>query len=273
LSSSKSELIESLAHTIEGEFCEAPPTVCVIGLSGVGKSSTINSMFGANRTVSATIRGTTRFDAETYDIESTRVSGMRIRCRLRIYDAVGLGEDIDLDSNYLRRYKNHLPKCDLALWIVAARNRALALDQQYLQQLARVMPNLVIGLNQVDLVEPLNWTASTNLPSKEQNEAIKEIVRDRKSKLARYARQGDVAVIPYSALRYYNLQTLYLACIRSAPPARRWMFDLIKSFSTADWLERATGLTQAQRQAFLAERAPSEESIDASSLTRLLRQS
>jgi predicted GTPase len=255
-----------LAHAIEGEFAASPPTICVIGLSGVGKSSTINAMFGANRAVSATIRGTTRFDADTYEIASTRVAGLELNCTLRVYDAVGLGEDIELDANYLRRYKTHLPKCDIALWIVAARNRALALDQSYLQQLAKVLPNLVIGLNQVDLVEPLNWNAAANLPSKEQQKAIAEITADRKAKLARYARQGQVAVIPYSALHYYNLQTLYLECVRAAPRPRRWMFDLIKSFSTADWLNRATGLTEAQRQAFIAAQGGGKELIDPSVL-------
>jgi len=263
-------LPETLARAIEHQFEEAPPTICVIGLSGVGKSSTINAMFGANRAVSATIRGTSRFDAETYDIESTRVAGLQLRCRLRIYDAVGLGEDIDLDAKYLRRYKSHLPKCDIALWIVAARNRALALDQQYLQQLNRVLPNLVIGLNQIDLVEPLNWVESTNLPSREQHEAIKVIAQDRKMKLGRYARQGDVAVIPYSALRYYNLQSLYLECVRSAPASRRWMFDLIKSFSTADWLQRAKGLSPSQRQSFVEKQEPAADAIEPAALARLL---
>jgi predicted GTPase len=261
-----SALQEMLAGTIERAFAANPPTICVIGLSGVGKSSTINAMFGANRTVSATIRGTTRFDADTYEIASTRVAGLALNCRLRVYDAVGLGEDIDLDANYLRRYKTHLPKCDIALWIVAARNRALALDQSYLQQLAKVLPNLVIGLNQVDLVEPLNWNAAANLPSREQQTATAEIAADRKLKLARYARQGEVAVIPYSAVHYYNLQSLYLECVRAAPQPRRWMFDLIKSFTTTDWLARATGLTAAQRQAFVKAQGGGKETIDPSVL-------
>lgn len=262
---------EPLARAIEHEFTVAPPTICVIGLSGVGKSSTINSMFGATRTVSATVRGTSRFDAETYEIQSARVSGLQLSCRLRVYDAVGLGEDIELDSSYLRRYKMHLPKCDVALWIVAARNRALALDQRYLQQLASVLPNLVIGLNQVDLVEPLNWSDDTNLPSRAQQRAISEIARDRNQKLARYARQRGVAVIPYSATRYYNLQSLYLECVRSAPAARRWMFELIKSFSTADWLRRAKGLSPSQQQAFVKEQGGgAAETIDAADLAGLL---
>jgi hypothetical protein len=40
------------------------------------------------------------------------------------------------------------------------------------------------------------------------------------------------------------------------------MFDLIKSFSTADWLARAEGLTEAQRQEFIAARGGGEEAID-----------
>lgn len=269
MSSLPPALAQTLTSAIEQQFAAAPPTICVIGLSGVGKSSTINSMFGADRPVSATIRGTNRFDAKTYDILSTRVAGLTLNCRLRIYDAVGLGESADLDAKYLRRYKSHLPKCDIALWIVAARNRAIALDQQYLKKLSRVLPNLVIGLNQVDLVEPLDWVDATNLPSAAQLEAIGEIVRDRRAKLTRYARQGEVAVIPYSALRYYNLQSLYLECVRSAPAERRWMFDLIKSFSTADWLARAKGLSAAQRQAFLR-RQPASEAIEPAALARLI---
>jgi uncharacterized protein len=266
-SATESPALQSmLANAIEGEFAANPPTICVIGLSGVGKSSTINAMFGANRTVSATIRGTTRFAADTYEIASTRVAGLALNCTLRVYDAVGLGEDIELDASYLERYKRHLPKCDIALWIVAARNRALALDQQYLQQLAKVLPNLVIGLNQVDLVEPLSWSTAANLPSKAQQQAIAAIAADRRAKLGRYARQGEVAVIPYSALHYYNLQSLFLECIRAAPAPRRWMFDLIKSFSTADWLARAEGLTEAQRQAFIAAQGGGNEAIDAAVL-------
>jgi predicted GTPase len=131
-----------------------------------------------------------------------------------------------------------------------------------------VLPNLVIGLNQVDLVEPLNWNAAANLPSREQQAAITEIAADRKAKLTRYARQGEVAVIPYSAVHYYNLQSLYLECVRAAPQPRRWLFDLIKSFTTADWLARATGLTDAQRQAFIKARGGGDELIDPSVLAQ-----
>ncbi|NWN33694.1 GTP-binding protein, partial [Klebsiella michiganensis] len=77
-----------------------------------------------------------------------------------------------------------LPKCDVALWIVAARNRALALDQMYLKRLEPYLDKIVFAISQVDLVDPLDWNQHDNLPSDTQKEHIDKIVRDRSSKLA-----------------------------------------------------------------------------------------
>jgi uncharacterized protein len=238
--------LAAVITAVEAEFARNPPTICLVGLSGVGKSSTINALFGTDRPVSATTRGTSRFNASTVDILSGRMVGGTVKCALRVYDAPGLGEDTELDGNYLKRYKAHLPKCDIALWVLAARNRALALDQQYLGQLAAHMPNLVIAVNQVDLVDPLDWNERINMPSARQAEAIKAIAADRQAKLARFM-AADCPVVPYSAARYYNLQTLFTTCLKAAPPRRQWMFELLKSFSTRDWLDRAQGLSEAQK--------------------------
>lgn len=239
--------LEPIVRHIEEEFRSKPPTLAVIGLSGVGKSSVINAMFGTRRHVSPTTRGTSRFSSSVFDIVSRRVEGAPVTCALRVVDAPGLGEDADLDGNYLKRYRSHLPECDVALWVVAARNRALALDQQYLARLKDQLPSLVIGVNQVDLVEPLTWNEGINMPSPEQAEHIEEILADRRARLARVV-GADVPAVAFSALRYYNLQALFNACLQSAPKNRRWMFELLKSFSTSDWLARAKALTPAQRE-------------------------
>lgn len=245
-------LVEAVVKAVETDFAKAPPTVCLIGLSGVGKSSTMNAMFGTNRTVSGSTRGTHRFNARTFEIVSHRLEGASLTCQLRVYDAPGLGEDIALDANYLERYRSHLPKCDVALWIVAARNRALALDQQYLDKLADVLPNLVIGINQVDLVDPLTWDEAINMPSRQQEPVIAEIIADRQEKLGRFV-AAPPPTVAYSALRYYNLQALFAAILKAAPAKRRWMFEILKQFSTRDWLERAKGLS-AEQKARLAAR-------------------
>jgi len=245
-------VLAAIVEATEDEFARNPPTIGVIGLSGVGKSSTINAMFGTSRQVSATVRGTSRFSSSTFEVVSHRMEGATLKCAFKVVDAPGLGEDMKLDANYLERYREHLPKCDIALWVLAARNRALALDQQYLERLSKVLPRLVIGINQADLVDPLDWNDGINMPSKRQMEAIAVIEKDRREKLSRFA-DGECTVVTYSALKYYNLQALFAACVRSAPEKRRWMFELIKSFTTRDWLNRAKGLSEAQR-ASLAER-------------------
>jgi predicted GTPase len=162
------------------------------------------------------------------------------------------------DGNYLKRYRQHSPEADIALWVVAARNRALALDQQYLQQLSDVLPHVVLGINQVDLVDPLSWDEAINLPSKEQAANIAAITNDRREKLgATFAR--PVRAVPFSALRHYNLQALFNACLDEAPKHRRWMFEILKAFSTRDWLAQAKGLSQQQREALEAKYLQSDE--------------
>jgi uncharacterized protein len=252
---------------IETEFRKAPPTICVIGLSGVGKSSTINAMFGTRKAVSASTRGTHRFRADTFDIESGRVDGLKLACQLRVIDAPGLGEDVDLDDGYLKNYRAHLPKCDVALWVIAARNRALALDQGYLKALGKVLPHGVIGINQVDLIDPLDWDDRINMPSLTQDKVLREIVADRGEKLGRLF-PNRPKTIAFSATHYWNLQALFTALIESAPPQRRWMFDLVKSFSTRDWLARANGLTEPQRKALTERYMSADKPVPMETLKR-----
>lgn len=255
-------VLDLVVSSIEQAFADAPPTIGIIGLSGVGKSTTMNAMFGLSRQTSATVRGTNRFKAADIEYVSDRVADAKVKCAFKFYDAVGLGEDKDLDKNYLKRYREHLPKCDVAIWVLAARNRALALDQQYLEQIAKYLPalNMVIAVNQVDLVDPLDWNERINMPSAHQQKAIAAIVADRQEKLARFVK-GDCPVVAYSAARYFNLQELFTTCMKAAPAHRRWMFELIKSFSTHDWLSRAKGLTDAQRASLAKAHIKSDEKM------------
>jgi predicted GTPase len=112
----------------------------------------------------------------------------------------------------------------------------------------------------VDLVDPLDWNGAINMPSKAQAEAIAVITRDRHDKLQRYI-AADCPVVAYSAQRYYNLQALFTTCLKAAPKRRQWMFELLKSFSTRDWLAQAKGLSAAQRAALAEKYIASDAAI------------
>lgn len=155
-----------------------------MGVSGVGKSSTINAMFKTSLPVSHTVACTKEFWALKLDLKMTQGPAQGRGINLVVHDAPGLGEDLANDAQYLSMYREKLPDCDIILWILTARNRAVALDQHYLTQLEEFQDRIVFGLNQVDLVEPMNWPPGLPIPSVEQEKHIAEILKDRGRRLS-----------------------------------------------------------------------------------------
>lgn len=224
--------IEKAKAAIISEISARPPTIGLIGVSGTGKSSTINALFGTDLPVSDVVACTKIFRDEDIHLTVNEGEAKGHRASLRVVDAPGLGEDIKLDPEYLEMYFENLPKCDVILWVLTARNRAVALDQQYLQKLSQFHEKMVFGINQVDIVEPANWE-KTNLPSQKQIENIEIITKDRKNKLESIL-EREIRVIPYSAKKYYNLSELFRNIVESCPSNRAWIFGALKGFSAYD---------------------------------------
>lgn len=175
--------LQKVQQVMLKELTTTPPTIGLIGVSGVGKSSTLNVMFKTKLAVSHTKACTRKFETSKLKLKMKDSEIKNETVELIVIDAPGLGEDIELDPVYIKQYKENLPNSDVILWILNARSRAIALDQMYLEHFKKFKNRIVFGINQVDLVHPMNWNEKINLPSEEMEENINEIVKDRFNKL------------------------------------------------------------------------------------------
>jgi predicted GTPase len=175
-------LNQSEKEAILKAFEQSPPKIGLVGVSGVGKSSTINTLFKTNLPISHMVACTKKFLDIPLSVRARQGVAQGQTLRLIVFDDPGLGEDIKEDPTYIDMYHNNLPLCDAILWVMSARNRAVALDQMYLKHFTHLHDRILFGVNQVDLIDPMNWPKGLPIPSKEQETNIFDIVADRKKK-------------------------------------------------------------------------------------------
>lgn len=232
---------------IQKELTEHPPTIGLIGVSGVGKSSTINTLFKTNLAVSDTVACTKEFIENDINLSFTKGVTKSMPVQLRVIDAPGLGEDISRDPRYIEMYRENLPKCDVILWVLAARNRAVALDQMYLRDLQEFHSKIVFGLSQADLVEPMDWNSSVNLPSVEQERNLEVILQDRKEKIQSIT-GSEATMVAFSSKHGYQLQELFTTIITSCPPERAWIFESLQGFHYTDFIPKEVLATLEKKE-------------------------
>ncbi len=227
--------LEAAKQAVIDEITRKPPTIGLIGVSGVGKSSTLNALFKTDLPVSHVAACTTEFRSIPLSTTINRGEAEGAQVSLNVADAPGLGESIQKDPEYLEMYQENLPACDVILWVLSARNRAIALDQIYLEKLRQFHGKIVFGINQIDLVEPMDWNEKTGMPSEEQEKNCEIILKDRKAKLDSIM-EREIGIVTYSARNRYNLQELFTAMLDSCPEDRAWIFSHIKGFKPEDFI-------------------------------------
>jgi predicted GTPase len=205
------------AMEISKEIKEADltPQIVLIGKTGVGKSSTINKLFNPQPNLPVD-----HVEPATMNIEVITLS-LGERGKLIIVDSPGLGVSEDADRRNMAAYREILAESDVAVWIIKGDDRTLGIDQSFITQVLpeKLRSRLVVGINQIDKIEPAKWSEEFNLPSREQEASIQ---RKEEIVLKSFKSEGvePVAVVSYSALRNYHLTKLFRTIVDACPPER-----------------------------------------------------
>jgi uncharacterized protein len=137
---------------------EQPLQVSVMGQTGVGKSSLVNTLFGANFKVSSTRPET---------LEPQKLDDVVNGHKIEFWDLPGLGETTLHDEQYLAAYKSRLHSSHVVIWAIHADSRSFSFDRTALEKLLasfpdrdqkiEVMNKIIFVLTKVDLLTPSPW--------------------------------------------------------------------------------------------------------------------
>lgn len=225
------------------EQIKEPFRVAVIGQSGVGKSSTLNHLFGLTLPVSDIEEGTTEVIEKVFKMPS----GLD----LSIFDMPGLLQSRKKDAQYVKMYQKILPKCDVILYIMRANARNIGDDCDIIKnsilpicQANKIQKNFIIGINKVDIIgesEGSDWDRTNNCPTPRLVELMRTRVADICTKfvdegilLAKEVDPDQKAVpleqiVFFSALRNFQLDKLLMAVTNAGE--RGWIWTGLDGYN------------------------------------------
>jgi len=105
---------------------QRPPKVAVFGKTGVGKTTTVNSLFSAQWKTSHTVVGTTKAQVNEFTLATGGT--------LEVVDLPGYGGSIAEDRDNETIYQQFIPSCDLVLLVLQANSRDFSDDQEMLRK-------------------------------------------------------------------------------------------------------------------------------------------
>lgn len=203
-----------------------PLDVLLVGSTGVGKSSTLNALFGENVAIVG----------EGVDPETMQIMHYKVNDVLRIWDSPGLGDDRAKDRDHERRITDNLCKTythdngqwgfiDLVILILDGSSRDMGTTYRLLEQviLKNIQPErVIVAINKSDMaMSGRYWNRITDKPEDRLFEFLEAKTSSVQSRLYESTSLKIRKPIYYSADKKYNLDCLMDSIISHIPTTKR----------------------------------------------------
>ena len=190
------------------------PKIGVFGVTGVGKSSLCNALFGSDVAAISDVAACTRSPQEILIGENGR--------GLCLVDVPGVGERIERDEEYFALYKSLMLELDLVIWVIKADDRAYAVAERAYKEIIKPhadrCPTLFV-INQVDKINPVReWDDDKHCPGEKQLANIQVKVNE-------IIKAFDVSterIQTVSAEAKYNLEAVMDAIVDILPKEKKY---------------------------------------------------
>lgn len=208
-----------------------PLTIGIAGVSGAGKSSTLDALFRTRLAAGDGQSCPPPIAQIDLVVAASRAPHVVV---LRVVDTPGIEAIRRQGEKFSRLYHTCLEECDVILWVMPAHQSALDLAPMHLQELPScVCDRLVFGLNQVDRIEPMDWNDAFNIPSRRQEERLKSVVATLSASIYA-ALQRNPPLVRYSARRGYRLELLFHTLVEQCGDRNQWATAQLKTLSHQD---------------------------------------
>ncbi len=162
------ELIISLSK-VYNKVVNKPFSIGVMGKSGAGKSSFVNTLCQKDVCLTGGVGGCTR--------EIQKITAKLGEMDIHIYDFPGIAENSQWNKKYWDLYLPHLEKLDKIFWLIKVDDRAILEDERFYKTHIESDYNnrdkFVVILSQADKAEPKReWDNNRFIPSSTQVETL-----------------------------------------------------------------------------------------------------
>lgn len=193
-------------------------TILFFGKTGVGKSTTLNKLFGLNWNTDDAIACTKEpqwayLDSSHFDNSNESYK------QIRVVDMPGIGESLSANETYLSFYEEWIPQTHSLVWVTQADTRAYKQDEKFLLKLSSLFrPSLflTVALNKIDYLgidegeKPFNTKYAE--PSEDQLKHLPEKIEDIfgifKAAIGQNLSFEKSQIVPYTSIYGWGLQDL-----------------------------------------------------------------